>query len=30
LNGGAIGGYLIGSVVAGVPLLEALGLATFF
>ncbi|WP_459877685.1 presenilin family intramembrane aspartyl protease PSH [Halorubrum gandharaense] len=29
LNGGAIGGYLIGSVVAGVPLLEALGLATF-
>ncbi|ELZ48289.1 hypothetical protein C464_07425 [Halorubrum coriense DSM 10284] len=30
LNGGAIGGYLIGSVVAGVPLLEALGLAAFF
>ncbi|SDE92918.1 Presenilin-like membrane protease, A22 family [Halorubrum xinjiangense] len=30
LNGGAIGGYLIGSVVAGVPLLEALGLAGFF
>ena len=30
LNGGAIGGYLIGSVIAGVPLLEALGLATFF
>ncbi|MFY4815447.1 presenilin family intramembrane aspartyl protease PSH [Haloarcula sp. AONF1] len=27
LNGGAIGGYLIGSVVAGVPLIEALGLA---
>lgn len=27
LNGGAIGGYLIGSIVAGVPLLEALGLA---
>jgi presenilin-like A22 family membrane protease len=30
LNGGAIGGYLIGSVVAGVPLIEALGLAGFF
>ena len=30
LNGGAIGGYLIGSLIAGVPLLEALGLATFF
>jgi presenilin-like A22 family membrane protease len=30
LNGGAIGGYLIGSVVAGVPLIEALGLAAFF
>ena len=29
LNGGAIGGYLIGSVVAGVPLAEALGLAAF-
>jgi len=29
LNGGAIGGYLIGSVVAGVPLIEALGLAAF-
>jgi presenilin-like A22 family membrane protease len=27
LNGGAIGGYLIGSVVAGVPLVEAVGLA---
>ncbi|MGM0446699.1 MAG: presenilin family intramembrane aspartyl protease PSH [Methanobacteriota archaeon] len=27
LNGGAIGGYLTGSVVAGVPLIEALGLA---
>ncbi|GAA0719671.1 presenilin-like A22 family membrane protease [Halorubrum trapanicum] len=27
LNGGAIGGYLVGSVVAGVPLIEALGLA---
>jgi presenilin-like A22 family membrane protease len=26
LNGGAIGGYLLGSVVAGVPLLTALGL----
>ncbi|WP_435094133.1 presenilin family intramembrane aspartyl protease PSH [Halorubrum sp. N11] len=30
LNGGAIGGYLIGSVVAGVPLIEAVGLAGFF
>jgi presenilin-like A22 family membrane protease len=29
LNGGAIGGYLIGSVVAGVPLIEAVGLAGF-
>ena len=29
LNGGAIGGYLVGSVVAGVPLIEALGLAAF-
>ncbi|MFO8114552.1 MAG: presenilin family intramembrane aspartyl protease PSH [Halorubrum sp.] len=29
LNGGAIGGYLIGSVVAGVPLAEAMGLAAF-
>ncbi len=29
LNGGAIGGYLLGSVLAGVPLLEALGLAAF-
>jgi len=29
LNGGAIGGYLIGSVVAGVPLADALGLAGF-
>jgi len=28
LNGGAIGGYLLGSVVAGVPVLEALGIAT--
>ncbi|WP_128904363.1 presenilin family intramembrane aspartyl protease PSH [Halorubrum amylolyticum] len=27
LNGGAIGGYLIGSVAAGVPLIEAVGLA---
>ncbi|MFB6236318.1 MAG: presenilin family intramembrane aspartyl protease PSH [Halopenitus sp.] len=27
LNGGAIAGYLIGSLVAGVPLLEAVGLA---
>ncbi|EMA62521.1 presenilin family intramembrane aspartyl protease PSH [Halorubrum lipolyticum] len=30
LNGGAIGGYLIGSVVAGVPLVEAVGLGGFF
>jgi len=30
LNGGAIGGYLIGSLVAGVPLIEALGVAGFF
>ncbi|MWV64441.1 hypothetical protein GRS48_06330 [Halorubrum sp. JWXQ-INN 858] len=29
LNGGAIGGYLLGSVLAGVPLLEAVGLAAF-
>jgi presenilin-like A22 family membrane protease len=26
LNGGAIGGYLLGSLLAGVPLLTALGL----
>ena len=30
LNGGAIGGYLIGSLIAGVPLIDALGLAAFF
>ena len=30
LNGGAIGGYLIGSVAAGVPLIEAVGLTGFF
>jgi presenilin-like A22 family membrane protease len=29
LNGGAIGGYLVGSVIAGVPLIEALGIAAF-
>ncbi|WP_418284449.1 presenilin family intramembrane aspartyl protease PSH [Halorubrum sp. DTA46] len=29
LNGGAIGGYLIGSVIAGVPLIEALGVGAF-
>ena len=29
LNGGAIGGYLIGSLVAGVPLADAMGLAAF-
>ncbi|WP_280537262.1 presenilin family intramembrane aspartyl protease PSH [Halopenitus sp. POP-27] len=27
LNGGAIGGYVLGSIAAGVPLLEALGIA---
>lgn len=30
LNGGAIGGYLLGSLLAGVSLIEALGLAGFF
>ena len=29
LNGGAIGGYLLGSVVAGVPLARALGMAAY-
>ena len=29
LNGGAIGGYLIGSVAAGVPLIEVFGLGAF-
>jgi len=29
LNGGAIGGYLLGSVLAGVPLAQALGLAPY-
>jgi presenilin-like A22 family membrane protease len=29
LNGGAIGGYLLGSVLAGVPLVRALGLAAY-
>jgi presenilin-like A22 family membrane protease len=29
LNGGAIGGYLLGAVVAGVPLVEALGIASY-
>ena len=29
LNGGAVGGYLLGSLVAGVPLIEALGLAPY-
>lgn len=29
LNGGAIGGYLLGSVLAGVPLIEALGITPF-
>jgi presenilin-like A22 family membrane protease len=29
LNGGAVGGYLLGSVLAGVPLVEAVGLAPY-
>ncbi|MFB6118444.1 presenilin family intramembrane aspartyl protease PSH [Halosegnis sp.] len=29
LNGGAIGGYIIGAAIAGVPLVEALGLAPY-
>jgi presenilin-like A22 family membrane protease len=29
LNGGAIGGYLVGAVAAGVPLVQALGLAPY-
>lgn len=29
LNGGAIGGYLIGALASGIPLLEALGVATY-
>jgi presenilin-like A22 family membrane protease len=29
LNGGAIAGYLLGALVAGVPLLDALGLARY-
>ena len=29
LNGGAVGGYLLGSVVAGVPLVRAVGLAPY-
>jgi presenilin-like A22 family membrane protease len=29
LNGGAVGGYLLGSLLAGVPLVEALGLAPY-
>ncbi|WP_372910624.1 presenilin family intramembrane aspartyl protease PSH [Salinigranum sp.] len=29
LNGGAVGGYLLGSLVAGVPLVEALGLTPY-
>jgi presenilin-like A22 family membrane protease len=29
LNGGAVGGYLLGSAVVGVPLVEALGLAPY-
>jgi len=30
LNGGAIGGYLLGSLLVGIPLLEAIGLAGLF
>jgi presenilin-like A22 family membrane protease len=30
LNGGAIGGYLVGSLLAGVSLVEALGLSVVF
>ena len=30
LNGGAIGGYLLGSLVVGIPLVEAVGLAGLF
>ena len=30
LNGGAIGGYLLGSLLVGIPLLEAVGLAGLF
>jgi presenilin-like A22 family membrane protease len=29
LNGGAVGGYLVGSIAAGVPLVEAVGLAPY-
>ena len=29
LNGGAIAGYLVGAVAAGIPLVEALGLAPY-
>lgn len=29
LNGGAIGGYLLGSILAGIPLIEAIGLGPF-
>lgn len=29
LNGGAIGGYLLGAVLAGIPLVEALGIASY-
>ncbi|ELZ91464.1 hypothetical protein C440_14159 [Haloferax mucosum ATCC BAA-1512] len=29
LNGGAIGGYLVGTIIAGIPLVEALGLAQY-
>jgi presenilin-like A22 family membrane protease len=29
LNGGAIAGYLVGAVAAGIPVVEALGLAPY-
>jgi len=29
LNGGAIGGYLLGAVLAGIPIIDAVGLATY-
>jgi len=29
LNGGTIAGYLVGALASGIPLLEAIGLATY-
>jgi presenilin-like A22 family membrane protease len=29
LNGGSIAGYLVGALASGIPLVEALGLASF-